>query len=45
MLKDQPGIGAEQAMLAAGLLRAVWFAAELLAAGILYCLPPRMKPN
>ena len=35
-LKDQPHIGPTTAILAAGLLRAVWFAAELVAAGVLY---------
>ena len=34
MLKDQPAIGVAQAVVAAGLLRMVWFASELLAAGL-----------
>lgn len=38
MLKDQSAIGPTQAVVAAGLLRIVWFASELAAAGILYAL-------
>jgi glycosyltransferase 2 family protein len=40
ILKDQPAIGAERAILAAGLLRAVWFVTELIAAGLLYVFRP-----
>lgn len=36
MLKDQQAIGATQAVVAAGLLRIVWFASELVSAGVLY---------
>lgn len=41
MLKDQPGMGAEKALVAAGMLRIVWFAAELSAAVILYAIRPK----
>ncbi len=40
-LKDQPGIGGEKAIVVAGLLRIVWFAAELAVAGPLYAVKPR----
>ena len=40
MLKDQPAVGPTHAVVAAGLLRAVWFVAELTAAGILYVIKP-----
>ena len=40
-LKDQPAIGGERAIVAAGLLRIVWFTAELAAAGVLYTVKPR----
>ena len=40
MLKDQPAIGPTHAVVAAGLLRAVWFVAELVAAGVLYVVRP-----
>ncbi|MEK6256978.1 MAG: lysylphosphatidylglycerol synthase domain-containing protein [Planctomycetota bacterium] len=41
MLKDQPAIGPTHAVVAAGLSRAVWFVAELVAAGVLYLVKPR----
>lgn len=44
MLKDQPGIGPEKAIVAAGLLRLVWFATELIAAGVLYLWRPKPRP-
>jgi uncharacterized membrane protein YbhN (UPF0104 family) len=40
-LKDQPTIGSDKAIIAAGLLRIVWFVAELAAAGILFAIKPR----
>ena len=40
-MKDQPLIGAERAIVAAGLLRIVWFVAELGAAAVLYAVWPR----
>lgn len=40
-LKDQPLIGTEKAIVAAGLLRIVWFVAELGAASVLYAIWPR----
>ena len=40
MLKDQPALGPTHAVVAAGLLRAVWFVAELVAAGALYVVKP-----
>ena len=40
ILKDQPTIGPDKAVLAAGLLRLIWFAAELVVAGPLYAFPP-----
>jgi len=42
-LKDQPGIGAEKAIVVAGLLRIVWFVAELLIAGVLYSIAPTTR--
>ena len=39
MLKDHAAIGLAQAVVAAGLLRLVWFASELVAAGVLYVMP------
>ena len=41
ILKDQPAIGGDKAIVAAGLLRAVWFFSEIAAAGVLYWLRPR----
>lgn len=43
ILKDQPAIGPEKAIVAAGILRIVWFASELIAAGSLYLFRPAMK--
>jgi hypothetical protein len=43
ILKDQPNIGADMAMIVAGLLRLVWFAAELAIAGILYVIKPARR--
>ena len=43
MLKDQPAIGPTHAVVAAGLLRAVWFVAELVAAGVLYIVKPASR--
>lgn len=40
-LKDLPGIGPSTAVLAAGLLRAVWFVTELLTAAILFLIKPK----
>lgn len=40
-LKDQSSIGAEKAIVAAGLLRLVWFISELAAAAVLYVIRPR----
>ena len=40
-MKDQPLIGVERAIVAAGLLRIVWFVAELGAAAVLYAVWPR----
>ena len=42
-LKDQPDIGHEKAIVAAGLLRLVWFVAELAIAGLLYSIKPRSR--
>lgn len=42
-LKDQPTIGSDRAIVAAGLLRLVWFVAELVA-GLLYFAKPK-KPS
>jgi len=39
VLKDQPGIGPDRAIVAAGLLRLVWFATEMGAAGLLALVP------
>lgn len=41
VLKDQPSIGNEKAIVAAGLLRLVWFASELIIAAVLYAIRPR----
>ncbi|HEY4261058.1 MAG TPA: lysylphosphatidylglycerol synthase domain-containing protein [Schlesneria sp.] len=41
VLKDQPSIGSDKAIVAAGLLRLVWFVAELVIAGVLYPIKPR----
>lgn len=41
VLKDQPTIGGEKAIVAAGLLRLVWFVSELIIAGVLYPIKPR----
>jgi hypothetical protein len=43
MLKDQPGIGGEMAVMAAGVLRLIWFATELVVAGLLYAIKPKAK--
>jgi uncharacterized membrane protein YbhN (UPF0104 family) len=40
MLKDQPGIGGERAIIAAGLLRVVWFTSEAITAAVLYLIKP-----
>lgn len=45
VLKDQPLIGVENAIVAAGLLRLVWFVSELAAAGLLYVIKPRRRMN
>lgn len=45
MLKDQPALGPAQAVVAAGLLRAVWFVIELAAAGLLYAWKPALRKN
>lgn len=42
-LKDQPDIGYEKALVVAGLLRLVWFAAEVVIAGLLYFIKPRPR--
>lgn len=42
-LRHHPGISSQQAVLAALLLRGVWFATEILAAAVLYWLPARDK--
>ena len=42
-LKDQPAIGGEKAIVVAGLLRLVWFVAELMAAGLLYVIKPSRR--
>ena len=42
MLKDQPGMGGEKAVIAAGLLRAVWFCTELVTAAILFAIKPNV---
>lgn len=39
-LKDQPGIGGEKAIVVAGLVRVIWFAAEMAMAGLLYLIKP-----
>lgn len=44
-LKDQPLIGTERAIVAAGLLRIVWFVAELGAAAVLYSIWPGTRRN
>jgi uncharacterized membrane protein YbhN (UPF0104 family) len=41
VLKDQPSIGSDKAIVAAGLLRLVWFVSELIIAGVLYPIKPR----
>ncbi|MBS0202417.1 MAG: flippase-like domain-containing protein [Planctomycetes bacterium] len=41
ILKDQSTIGVEKAIVVAGLLRLVWFVAELAVAGPLYIIKPR----
>jgi hypothetical protein len=43
-LSAQSAIGPRQAVAAAVLLRIVWFAAEVTAAGVLYCLRPSRQP-
>lgn len=45
ILKDQPSIGNEKAIIAAFLLRLVWFVAELATAGSLYAIKPRLPSN
>lgn len=40
MLKDQPAVGVAQAVVAAFLLRVVWFLSEMISAGILYVVKP-----
>lgn len=42
-LKDQPQIGPAMAVVVAGLLRAVWFVTELIAAGVLLLMGSRRK--
>jgi hypothetical protein len=44
-LTAQAAIGSRQAVAAAVLLRIVWFAAEIAAAGSLYCLKPAHQPE
>ncbi len=43
-LKDQPAIGSDKAIVAAGLLRIVWFVSEL-AAGLLYFAKPARRSD
>ncbi len=45
IMKDQPSIGTERAIVAAGLLRIVWFVAELGAAAVLYSIWPGTRRN
>ena len=45
IMKDQPSIGTERAIFAAGLLRIVWFVAELGAAAVLYSIWPGSRRN
>jgi glycosyltransferase 2 family protein len=45
MLKDQPDIGPARAVVVAGLLRAVWFVAELVAAGVLFTVKPALPES
>jgi hypothetical protein len=44
-LKDQPSVGPTMAILAAGILRAVWFVTELLVAGVLFVAGSRPRVN
>jgi uncharacterized membrane protein YbhN (UPF0104 family) len=41
MLKDQPAVGPTHAVVAAGLLRAVWFTSEMVSAGVLFVVKPK----
>lgn len=43
-LKDQPSVGPTVAILAAGILRGVWFVTELIVAGMLYLSGHRRTP-
>jgi len=45
LLQAQPQIAATEAVAAAILLRIVWFAGEILAAGALYWIPSRQRPS
>ena len=45
MLKDQPAIGSERAIVVAALLRMVWFVTELIAATIFFVIRPRRLQN